>query len=647
MPPLSHLPGESKPDRPTDPYLKKQQPKTETTESRRDLAAQAARPLRDYLATETGSAGLLLAAAAIALIWANSPFSDSYESVWSTVLTMDLGGSSLSLDLRHWIDEGLMALFFFVIGLEVRRELSMGELTDRKRVTIPVIAGIGGMLLPVLLYALLNHGSDAGGGWGIVIATDTAFLLGALAIVGPRLSTQLRIFLLTLAIVDDVIAISVIGIFYSDAINLVALGIAALCLAGFPLLPRLRIYQGWAYALLGLALWLATYESGIHPTLAGMLAGLLVIAYRPKRKKVEAAAVSARAFRQSPMAEVARSAQRSVDRAVSPNERMQSTLHPLTSYLIVPLFALANAGVYLGDGVLADAMSSPLTWGVVLGLVVGKTIGISVGALGGLRLGWGQLPQGVGKGQVVGGAALSGVGFTVSLLIAQLAFEDEQLQSEAKVGVLIAAGLAVILSAVIFKLAAVLRGETSAALPRKLSMPVDLERDHIRGRRDAPMTLVEYADFECEFCGRATGMIKELRAELGDELRYVYRHLALVDVHPHAELAAEAAEAAANQGRFWEMHDILFAHQGDLDIEDLIGYAGNLELNVDQFVLEVEHSMNSKRVQEDVASADASGAYGSPTFFVGGMRHLGPYDAKSLAQELRAARLAPPPAQTP
>jgi len=274
----------------------------------------------------------------------------------------------------------------------------------------------------------------------------------------------------------------------------------------------------------------------------------------------------------------------------------------------------------------------------VLGLVVGKTIGISVGALGSLGLELGALPQGVGKSQVVGGAALSGIGFTVSLLIAQLAFDDEKLQAEAKVGVLIAAVLAVVLSWILFKLAAVIWGQTSASLPTKLSLPVDIERDHVRGRKDAPMTLVEYGDFECEFCGRATGMIKELRADLGDELKYVFRHLTLIDVHPHAELAAEAAEAAGSQDRFWEMHDILFAHQGDLDIEDLIGYAGSLDLDVDWFVKEVEQSMNAKRIQQDVASADASGAHGTPTFFIGGERHIGAYDAKSLAEELRAVR---------
>jgi protein-disulfide isomerase len=273
---------------------------------------------------------------------------------------------------------------------------------------------------------------------------------------------------------------------------------------------------------------------------------------------------------------------------------------------------------------------------VVAGLVIGKLTGISAAALGAIRLGAGRLPRAVGSGQVVGGAALSGIGFTVSLLIAQLAFDDPILRDEAKVGVLLAAVVAVALGWLVFRLAAVLRGETSASLPRKLSLPVDPSRDHIRGPVDAPMTLVEYGDFECPFCGKTTGAIRELRKELGDDLRYVFRHLPLVDVHPHAELAAEASEAAASQGRFWEMHDLLYEHQGALDIEDLIAYAGQLDLDVERFVDDVQRGRNSARVREDAASADASGASGTPTFFIGGWRHVGPYDAVSLAAALRS-----------
>jgi len=586
---------------------------------------------------EASSAGLLLAATILALAWANSPLSDQYSSLFATELSINLGQWSIAEDLRHWIDEGLMAIFFFVIGLEVRHELSVGELTDRRRVTIPLLAGIGGMVVPALLFLLINPSGDASAGWGVVIATDTAFVLGALALVGPKASTQLRIFLLTLAIVDDIVAITVIGVLYSDSIDPIALAIAAACLVLIALLPKLRIWQTSAYLAIGLVLWVAALESGLHPTLAGMLAGLLVVSRPPDRRKVEQAARSARAFRQSPLPEVARSTTRSVKRAVSPNERLQQLLLPLAGFVIVPLFALANAGVDLRGGVLGDALTSPLTWGVVLGLIVGKVIGISVGALGGVRLGLGKLPRAVGNGQVVAGAALSGIGFTVSLLIIELAFDSQALRDEAKVGVLLAAVIAVALSWLIFKLAAVFRGETSAGLPRRLDMPVDPERDHIRGPLDAPLTLVEYGDFECPFCGKSTGAIRELRQELGDQLRYVFRHLPLVDVHPHSELAAEASEAAAAQEKFWEMHDLLYDHQGDLDIEDLIGYAAKLDLDIDRFVDDVQSGRFAARVREDTASAEGGGAHGTPTFFIGEWRHVGPFDAVSLSAALRAS----------
>ena len=607
----------------------------DTTESRRDLAAQVARPMRQFLATESGSAGLLLLAAVAALIWSNSPVADSYDSFWGTALSFSVGDWSIDHSFRYWIDEALMALFFFVIGMEVRRELSMGELTDRKRVAVAVLGGIGGMLLPAAIFLAINAGSGNEHGWGIVIATDTAFLLGALAIVGPKFPTQLRVFLLTLAIVDDIVAISVIGVFYSESLDPIAIAICVAALILIALFPRLGVWRSSAYLAAGVVAVIAAMESGFHATLAGMIAGLLVAAYPPQPKKVEKAARKARAFRQSPLPEVALSANQSVQQAVSPNERFQNILHPFTSYLIVPLFALANAGVDLRGGVLADALGSTLTWGIVAGLVLGKTLGITTGVVAAIKTGVGQLPRGIGKGQTVGGAALSGIGFTISLLIARLAYDDIETQDRAVVGIFIASILAVLFAWTIFKLAAVFRGEVSAGLPRFLDSPFDPERDHFLGNPDANFILVEYGDYECPYCGRATGMVRDLREQMGEQMVYVYRHLALVDVHPHAELAAEAAEAANAQGKFWEMHVELYDHQGDLDIEDLIGYAGKLELDVDQFVEDVQSGRFSKRVQEDAASGDASGAHGTPTFFVNGIRHTGAYDAVSLAEELR------------
>jgi 2-hydroxychromene-2-carboxylate isomerase len=304
--------------------------------------------------------------------------------------------------------------------------------------------------------------------------------------------------------------------------------------------------------------------------------------------------------------------------------------------VVVPVFALANAGVDLRGGVLTDALQSPVTWGVVLGLVVGKTVGIGLGALGGVRLGWGALPQGVGPGHTVAGAALSGIGFTVSLLIVSLAFDSGRLQDEATVGVLIAAVLASVLGWAQFVLSARFLGETDAALPRLLSDPVDPAHDHVRGPVDAELTLVEYLDFECPFCARATGVANAVRAHFGDRLRYVPRHLPLT-VHPHAELAAMAAESAGLQDRFWEMYDVLFENYDQLELEDLAGYAADLGLDVEEFLRRLDDDRLHRRIERDLASAEASGVRGTPTFFVNGVRHVGPHDTRSLIAALERA----------
>ena len=604
---------------------------------RRVLLAQVAAPLRSFLATETGSAGLLLGATVIALVWANSPWSGSYVDLWATEASFRIGSGELSMDLRHWVSDGLMALFFFVVGLEVRHEFSKGELTDLRRAAVPAAGALLGIVVPAALYLLVAP-TGAEHGWGVVIGTDTAFLLGALAIVGPACPTQLRVFLLTLTVFDDAVAVTIIGFAYTDSLNGVALAVAGGCVVALALLSRSGQWRSWIYVLLALVLWVATVESGLHPSIAGMVAGLVIAAHHRGRADVEHAAMLFRAFRQSPLPDVGRSAVRGLRQAVSVNERLQTVLHPWASYFVVPLFALVNAGVDLRDGRLADALSSRLTWAVVTGLVIGKLLGAGFGTLAAVRLRFGPMPRGVGAGQLVGGGALSGIGFTVSLLIASLAFEDSAQRDEAVVGVLLAAVLATISGWITFKLAAVLRGERSASLPMILDPPVDPGRDHVRGRPEAPLTLVEYGDFECPFCGRATGVVDELRERFGDDLRYVFRHLPLEDVHPHAELAALGAETAAAQGRFWEMHDVLFAHQDELEVEDLLGYAADLGLDVERFARDLDAGRGAQQVRDDVASAEASGARGTPTFFVGDRRHVGAYDTVSLARELEALR---------
>ncbi len=594
------------------------------------------KPLQEFLHTEAGGAVLLLAATLVALVWANSPFSGAYEDLWGTYLTVDIGGEQISEDLRHWVNDGLMVFFFYVVGLEIRRELSMGELTDKREAAIPAIAALAGMAIPALVYIAFNAGGEGARGWGIVMATDIAFVLGALALLGPRCPSQLRVFLLTLAIVDDIGAITVIAVFYSEGIEVVPLLVAAVVLAAILLLRPVRVWRGPAYFVAGLVLWVAMVKSGVHPTIAGVLLGMLTAVHPPQRDAVERAARATRSFRQAPTAEAGRSAALEVGNVLSPNERLQQAMHPWTSYVVVPLFALANAGVPLSLDALEAAASSPVTLGILGGLVLGKLFGITVITLLGVRLGLGTLPRGVGTRQLMGGAALAGIGFTVSLFVTDLAFEDPQLQEEAKVGVLVASALAAAVGWALFRWASRAGDGNEPSRPTALEPPVDPARDHIRGRFDAPLTLVEYGDFECPFCGEATDLVEEVRERLGGELRFVFRHLPLRDVHPHAALAAQAAEAARAQAAFWPMHDQLFSHQDALELADLEGYADQLGLDVARFVEDVVEARWVARVEQDVESAHDSGATGTPTFFANGRRIAGPADADALVAALQA-----------
>lgn len=600
-----------------------------------DFTGQVSAALRRFIRTESASAGLLLAAALLALAWANSPWSEAYHQLWETPLDILVNGRGLSWSLHEWVSDGLIVVFFFLVGLEVRREFSVGELTDRRRVVVPLVAGVTGILVPATLYLALNHDGEAARGWGVVIGTDTAFLLAMLALVGPAVSTQLRIFLLTLTVIDDIVAVTVIGVAYTERVEVLPLVVAALALAAIATLGWLGVWRAAPYVVLvGLA-WLATVGSGLHASIAGMLAGLLVPAAAPTRASVEAAALQFRMFRQSPLPGLQRRTRAQLTRAISVNERFQESLHGVTSFLVVPVFAFASAGVDLRGGVLAEALASPVTWGVVLGLVVGKTVGTAAGVFAAQRLRLGRLPEGVGGGHVLGGAALSGIGFTVALLITDLAFDSEQLRREAIVGVLLSVVIASLLGRFVFALAARFFGQRDAALPTLLSRPVDPARDHVQGPADAEVTLVEYLDFECPFCAKATGSARQVREHFGNRLRYVVRNLPL-EMHPNSLMAAVAAEAAGRRDRYWEMHDELFAHQDKLQLEDLVGYATAIGLDLDQFLRDVQDDELARRVAEDKATAGESGARCTPTFFVGDRRHEGPYDAATLIDALEA-----------
>ena len=599
-------------------------------------------PLRNFLRTESGSAAVLLAATLIALAWANIDVA-SYESVWQTPLSIRLGGSGLSQTLREWVNSGLMTFFFFIIGLEARREFDMGELRERRRLALPLVAGIGGMVVPVAIYLALNAGRPSAPGWGIAMSTDTAFALGLLALVGRRLPDTVRAFLLTVVVVDDVVALAVIATAYSAQVALRPL-VIALVIFGVILLVRAgRIRQGLIYALLGAATWVALFSSGVDPVAVGLAMGLLTYAYPPARDDLERATGLFRLFREQPTPELARSASTGLTAALSPNERLVQLYHPWTSYLIVPLFALANAGIAISGEFLSRAYTSPITLGILIGYVAGKPIGIVGSSWLVTRLNRAQLRPPVGWAAIAGGGAIAGIGFTVSLLIATLAFAGAQLQ-EAKLGVLSAAFCASAAAWVVFGITALLppRRRMRALLGTAeaiidLAEPVDPDRDHIRGPAEALVTVVEYGDFECPYCGQAEPVIRELLADFGD-VRYVWRHLPLTDVHPRAQLAAEAAEAAAGQGAFWPMHDVLLDHQQDLRPADLNRYAGNLGIDVERFRDDLRRHTRASRIAEDVDSASLSGVSGTPTFFINGRRHYGAYDITTLAAAVKTAK---------
>ncbi|NMO02637.1 Na+/H+ antiporter NhaA [Gordonia sp. TBRC 11910] len=591
-----------------------------------------------FLRRESGSAVVLAAATVVALVWANSPASADYFALWQREAGFYLGSVGMHMSLHHWINDGLMVVFFFLVGLEVRQEFAHGSLRDPARASIALVAGVAGVILPALIY-LLVVGGDGVKGWGAVVGTDTAFMLGALAIVGPRLSGQLRVFLLTLTVVDDFLAVSIIGVVYSEDIRLVPLLVSLACLVALWLLGRSRQWRATPYLLIIVVLWFSTVESGIHASLAGMVAGLLVPAYPTQRHKVVEAKQLFRDFWQSPSAASGREVARGLAKGTAVNERLHEDLRLPTALLVVPLFALANAGVDLRGGLLSDAVGSSVTWGVVLGLVLGKFLGIGLATVAAVRFGVGRLPQGVGMGSVFGGAALSGMGFTVSLLIIGLAFgTTSELGRQATVGVLAAMVLAALLGWAIFRVAAARWGEDTADLPMVLSPPVDPEVDHIRGPEDAQLTLVEFVDFECAFCAHATGGWEDLHARFGDDLRYVVRHLPLTDEHPHALLAAKAAEAAARQQMFWPWLDLVFTRQTDLERADLIAYARELGLDVARFTKDLDSAEVEARVERDVLSAGSSGARATPTFFIDGCRNVGAYDARALSAGLEHSR---------
>jgi Na+:H+ antiporter, NhaA family len=389
----------------------------------RRLHRRVIRPLQEFLQESTASGVLLVIAALVALVWVNAPIGDTYERLWRTTLSVGSGAWGISEDLRHWVNDGLMALFFLVVGLEIKRELLNGELQDRRTVALPVVAAIGGMVAPAFIYLAINGGGDGARGWGIAMPTDIAFTLGILALASRRAPPGLRAFVLTLAIVDDLLTFAVIALFYPTSVDVAPLLVAAGLVTTMAVLSRIHVWVPVVFVGLGVGLWVAMHASGVPAALAGVVAGLLIPAAPSSRRRNDEG-----------------------EGAVSPLARIEHRLLPWTSFVILPLFALANAGVQLSSSAFADALRSPVSVGIVVGRVAGKIAGIGLATWVATRAGVARLPEGVRFAHVLGVAAAAGVAFTVSLFVTDLAFGDRpELVSMAKMGILACAPIAGIL----------------------------------------------------------------------------------------------------------------------------------------------------------------------------------------------------------
>lgn len=586
--------------------------------------------LNRRLNNDTYAAFALAAATVLALVWAN--IGTSYATLWSTTASIGVGRTELSLSLADWVNEALMTVFFFSVGLDVRRELTIGDLRERRRAVLPACAALGGVVVPVIIFMTATHGLPSASAWGSVISTDTAFALGMLALVGPSNAPRLRVFLLTLAVLDDIGALTVIAVFYTADLNFVALALAAAGLAVVWLLQRLCVWRMTPYLIVGLATWFATQASGVHATLAGVLVALLMPVYSQRGPDVDRVARFVHLFRQAPNPRVARVVRRTLDYSVPLNQRMSELLTPYVNFLVVPIFAVANAGVALSGDAFGNAAGSRLTWGIVAGLVLGKLIGITTAAFLVERFSPASRVPGLDLPRIAGLGALSGMGFTISLLVVEISLDDPSAQAEARVGVLMASVIAFLMAWLIFRI-----GDRMKPLPtpagRVLQRDVDEARDHVRGPASARATVVVYAAIDNDYRTRTAEALREVRELFGDDIRIVFRH------HTDDELTlnyAVALEAAAKQDRFWEMHDALVDPTRNPDDADLTDIAQEIGLDTERFERSLRRSEQMSRVDDDNLDAEAAGLPTTPTLYVQGNRVMGPANSWYLARLLRS-----------
>lgn len=578
-------------------------------------------------------ASIVLACATVAaLIWAN--IGDSYMQVWSLEAGVNIGDVGLSMSLGHWVNEALMAVFFFAVGLDVRRELSIGELRQRERAMVSVFGALGGLVIPAAIFLLFTFGTPAAVAWGAVISTDTAFALGMLALVGPRNAPRLRVFLLTLAVIDDVGALSVIAIFYTDDLNFLALGGVLVGLFVIWLLQRKQVGRVTPYLLIGVVTWVLMYISGVHATLAGVLIALLIPVYPTNTRDVEVASRVVHLYRQAPVPQAARLARHSISQSISLNQRLSELLPPYVNFVIVPLFALGNAGVTLSAEMLDAAWRSPLTWGIIAGLVVGKLVGITVATGLVHRLMPSSRAPGLDMPRMAGLGSLAGMGFTISLLVVDISLNDPQTQDEARVGVLVASFSALLVAWLIFSVSSKVK-PLPPPTGMRLQRPVEAGRDHMTGPLTAPSNIVVYAAMSSAYRFRTAEAIAEVKAHLGREVNLVFRHHTTSDDELRT---AVMLEAAAAQGRFWELHDVMTTRRDAITEDDMLDLAEKAGLHTDRFVHDVSTYAYLARVEDDNLDAQAARLPSTPVLYLDGVRLKGPANSWHISSVLHENR---------
>ncbi|SEB77312.1 Na+/H+ antiporter NhaA [Paramicrobacterium humi] len=579
--------------------------------------------------SETLAAVILVAATVAALVWAN--VGSSYAAFWNTHAAFSVGGGTLDLTVKEWVDEALMTVFFFAIGLDVRREFALGELRRPAAAMLPILAAIGGLVIPALVFLLINPSGPASSAWGAVISTVTAFAIGMLALIGPRSASSLRVFVLGFAVVDDIGALTVIALFYTQSLQPLWLIPIAAGLGLTWWLARRGVWRSLGYIVIGVIVWYCTLQSGVHATLAGVLLALLMPVYATRMSDVDSAARVTHLFRQTPRPDLAALARSSINRATPLNQRLSQAIEPYSQFVVVPLFALSNAGVALSGEAIASAFASSLTWGILAGLVVGKLIGVGGTTALVLKLRPAKGARGLDVPRSFGVGALGGVGFTISLLVIDLGVPDRRLADEARIGVLLAAVVAVLVAWLIFAL-----GTRFAPLPppRGLTLPrrVDPQVDHVRGPASAPVTIVVYADMGELYRTRVAEALSEAHRIFGDDVRIVYRHH-IVD--QRLVPVAIALEAAGAQDRFWQVHDRLSRQAEPPTVDGFLEVAASLGVDTDKLTRDVRELHNLDLIQSQSAEADDAGLPHWPAVFLNGRRLLGPANTAVIARAVR------------